>query len=71
MFDIAELIAGREGGRYAAEVDRMMDDRVLATIVAKGGQRSREATDLDLAYEAIPIDPNPKPVRALTASRAA
>ncbi|MDQ7877300.1 hypothetical protein Q9R08_04850 [Microbacterium sp. QXD-8] len=50
--------------RYADRIDRQMDERILATIAAKGGLQSLSAAELALDREQLTIDPEPKPVLA-------
>lgn len=51
--------------RYAASVDRQIDQRILERLVATSGPlQSLSADELALDSEPVTIDPQPKPVRA-------
>lgn len=50
--------------RYADYFDALMDERILASLAAKGGLQCLSDKELDLAREALTIDPEPKPVVA-------
>ncbi len=51
--------------RYAAAVDRQMDQRILARTIAEAGPlQSLTADELRLDAEPVTIDPQPKPARA-------
>lgn len=50
--------------RYAASVDRAMDDRILQRIAAEAGPlQSLTREEIGLDVEPVTIDPQPKPVR--------
>jgi len=51
--------------RYAAAVDRRMDERILERVAAEAGPlQSLTSDELHLDSEPVTIDPRPKPARA-------
>lgn len=51
--------------RYAASVDRLMDQRILERIARDAGPlQSLSREEIGLDSEPVTIDPQPKPVRA-------